>query len=88
MSAPIMRHAPATILPERKSSGAHYRWKIPDSLRIAVHDHPITPVRFVQMRKVAAEIADKQRRGLPLVPELNIIGNRRRTSDIQAENIH
>ena len=36
-------------------------------------DHPVTPVRFVQMRKVAAEIADKQRRRLPLIPELNII---------------
>jgi beta-barrel assembly-enhancing protease len=41
----------------------------PDNLRIAM-DHPVTPVRFVQMQKVAAEIADKQRRGLPLMPEL------------------
>ena len=30
----------------------------------------MTPVRFVQMQKAAAEIADKQRRGLPLNPEL------------------
>src|SRR4051812_18979696 len=29
-----------------------------------------TPTRFVQMREVAAEIADKRRRHLPLVPEL------------------
>src|SRR5262249_25440431 len=41
----------------------------PDTLRIAA-DHPVTPVRFVQMQKAAAEIADKQRRGLPLNPEL------------------
>ena len=41
----------------------------PDNLRIAT-DHPVTPVRFVQMQKVAAEIAEKQRRGLPLMPEL------------------
>jgi len=41
----------------------------PDSIRIAV-THPVTPVCFVQMQKVAAEIADKQRRNLPLNPEL------------------
>lgn len=41
----------------------------PDSIRIAV-THPITPVRFVQMQKVAAEIADKQRRNVPLIAEL------------------
>ena len=40
-----------------------------DSIRIAA-THPITPVRFVQMRKVAAEIAEKQRRNEPLMPEL------------------
>lgn len=41
----------------------------PDNIRFAV-THPTTPMRFVQMQKVAAEIADKQRRNLPLVPEL------------------
>ncbi len=41
----------------------------PDSIRLAT-THPTTPERFVQMQKVAAEIADKQRRHLPLVPEL------------------
>jgi hypothetical protein len=41
----------------------------PDSIRIGL-THPITPARFVQMQKVAAEIADKERRHLPLVPEL------------------
>jgi Zn-dependent protease with chaperone function len=55
-------------------AGAEEFWRAlslesPDNLRIAT-DHPVTPVRFVQMRKVAAEIADKQRRGLPLVPEM------------------
>jgi Zn-dependent protease with chaperone function len=44
----------------------------PDSIRIAV-THPITPVRFVQMQKVAAEIAGKQRHNLPLNPELTYI---------------
>jgi Zn-dependent protease with chaperone function len=41
----------------------------PQSIRVAV-THPITPARFVQMQKVAAEIADKKRRHLPLVPEI------------------
>jgi len=41
----------------------------PNSLRFA-KTHPLAPVRFLQMRAVAAEIADKQRRHLPLVPEL------------------
>jgi hypothetical protein len=41
----------------------------PDSIRIA-STHPVTPIRFVQMKKVAEEIADKKRRNLPLVPSL------------------
>jgi len=41
----------------------------PDSIRFA-RTHPTTPTRFVQMREVAAEIADKKRRHLPLVPDL------------------
>lgn len=41
----------------------------PASIRIAT-THPITPARAVQMKKVAAEIADKRRRNLPLVPDL------------------
>ncbi len=41
----------------------------PNSLRI-VTTHPTSPLRFLQMRKTAEEIADKQRRYLPLVPEL------------------
>jgi hypothetical protein len=31
------------------------------------------PARFVQMKKVAAEIADKRRRNVPLVPDLKVI---------------
>jgi hypothetical protein len=31
------------------------------------------PVRFVQMKRVAAEIADKRRRNIPLVPDLKVI---------------
>jgi len=41
----------------------------PNSLRFA-RTHPLAPVRFLQMRAVAAEIADKERRHLPLVPEI------------------
>lgn len=41
----------------------------PNSLRFA-KTHPLAPVRFLQMRAVAAEIADKQRRYQPLVPAL------------------
>lgn len=44
----------------------------PEAIRIA-STHPITPVRFVQMKKVAEEIADKRRRNLPLVPELKFM---------------
>jgi len=36
--------------------------------------HPITPVRVVQMQKVAAEIAAKRRQGLPLVPDMQAAG--------------
>jgi hypothetical protein len=32
--------------------------------------HPTSPVRFLQMQKVAEEIAEKQRNHLPLVPDL------------------
>jgi peptidase M48-like protein/PDZ domain-containing protein len=37
----------------------------PDSLRFA-RTHPLAPLRFVQMKRVAAEIAEKQRNHLPL----------------------
>ena len=55
-------------------AGAEEVWRAlalesPDSIRIAT-THPITPVRFVQMQKVADEITDKQRRKAPLMPEL------------------
>lgn len=41
----------------------------PDSIRLA-STHPTAPVRFIQMQKVAAEIAEKKGRGLPLDPDL------------------
>jgi Zn-dependent protease with chaperone function len=41
----------------------------PNTIRFA-SDHPTSPLRFIQMREVAAEIADKKRRHLPLIPEL------------------
>lgn len=44
----------------------------PDSIRKGT-THPTSPVRFLQMRKVAEEIADKKRRNLPLVPEMKVI---------------
>ena len=44
----------------------------PDTIRLA-NTHPITAVRFLQMQKVAAEIADKKRRNLPLVPDLKVV---------------
>lgn len=58
-------------------SGAANIWRAlaleaPDSLR-AAKDHPATPVRFVQMQKTIAEIADKKRRGLPLEPDLKFV---------------
>ncbi len=44
----------------------------PNSIQLA-RTHPGTPARFVQLRKAAAEIADKKRRHLPLVPEVKVI---------------
>ena len=44
----------------------------PNAIRLG-ETHPITPVRFVQMKKVAEEIADKRRRNLSLVPELKFM---------------
>ena len=44
----------------------------PDSIQLTT-DHPITPMRFVQMQKVIEEIEDKKRRSLPLVPERRFI---------------
>jgi predicted Zn-dependent protease len=41
----------------------------PDSLRFA-RTHPLAPVRFLQMRAAAAEIAAKEREHRPLMPEL------------------
>jgi predicted Zn-dependent protease len=57
-------------------AGAEELWRAmglesPSSIRTA-STHPIMPERFLQMRKVAEEIADKKRRNLPLVPELKV----------------
>jgi len=59
----------------------------PDNIRIAT-THPITPVRFVQMQKVAAEIAEKRRSGLPLTPELKTIQAETESSDSRSDNPH
>ena len=83
MSAPTMQRGPATISPERKNSGEHSRWKV-RTIFGSRRTHPVTPVRFVQMQKVAAEIADKQRRNAPLVPELKAV----EAEPIQADNFH
>jgi len=34
--------------------------------------HQTSPVRYLQMKKVIEEIADKKRRNLPLAPELKV----------------
>ena len=44
----------------------------PDAIRLG-KTHPITPVRFLQIKKVAAEIAGKRQRNLPLVPDLKYV---------------
>lgn len=41
----------------------------PDTIRFTT-SHPAAPIRFVQMKKVAEEIADKKRRGVPLDPDI------------------
>jgi len=41
----------------------------PAAMRTA-STHPTTPVRYLQMRKVIAEIAEKKAKNLPLLPEL------------------
>jgi len=33
----------------------------------------VTPVRFVQLRKVVAEIADKRRHNVQLIPEIKLV---------------
>jgi Zn-dependent protease with chaperone function len=43
----------------------------PDAIHFA-RTHPTTPARFVQLREVAAEIEDKKRRHLPLLPDLKV----------------
>lgn len=58
-------------------TGAEEVWramgvKHPDSIDFA-RTHPSAPVRFVQMQKAAAEIADKQRRNLPLTPDVRFM---------------
>jgi len=63
-------------------SGTEEVWRIisleaPSMIRTAT-THPTSPVRYLQMRKVIEEIADKKRRGLPLVPEL-------KTTEVQSE---
>lgn len=55
-------------------AGAENIWRAlaiedPGNLR-AAKTHPATPVRFVQMQKTVAEIAEKKRRNLPLEPDL------------------
>jgi hypothetical protein len=58
-------------------TGAEEIWRalgqVSPSSIVFAKTHPTTPERFIQMRKVAAEIADKQRRHLPLVPELKVM---------------
>jgi len=69
--------------------GAEEFWRAfsienPDSIRNDT-THPVTPARFVQMQKVAAEIGDKQRRNEPLIPEHKVD---REPAPSQEENAH
>ena len=55
-------------------SGADEVWRamsleMPAAIRIA-STHPTTPVRYLQMRKVIDEIAEKKSNNQPLVPDL------------------
>ena len=57
-------------------AGAEQIWRAmalenPTSIR-AASTHPTAPVRFLQMKKVAEEIAGKKRLNLPLVPDLKV----------------
>jgi Zn-dependent protease with chaperone function len=55
-------------------TGAEEIWQrlsleVPTSMRKA-STHPTTPVRYLQMRKVIAEIAEKKAKNLPLMPDV------------------
>lgn len=55
-------------------SGSEDVWRAlslenPGSIRMAT-THPTTPVRYLQMRKVIEEIAEKKRNNVPLMPNL------------------
>jgi hypothetical protein len=61
-------------------AGAENIWRAmsledPNSIRFA-KTHPTTPARFVFMQKVIAEVADKEKRGLPLVPNIKVVEER------------
>ena len=66
-------------------TGAEDLWRAigqvnPNSIQLAT-THPITPVRVVQMEKVAIEIADKKRHHLPLMPDFKMLQAQRQASD-------
>ena len=55
-------------------SGAENVWRAfslesPESIRVGT-THPTTPTRYLQLRKVIEEIAEKKKNNLPLTPEL------------------
>ena len=52
----------------------------PAEIRLSA-THPVTPVRVVQMQKVAVEIAEKKRRHMPLLPDLKFAGIRSEPPD-------
>lgn len=58
-------------------SGAEEVWQrfsleMPSAIRLAT-THPTTPVRFLQMRKVIEEIAEKKRKNEPLMPNVKTV---------------
>jgi hypothetical protein len=72
MSARIMRPRAGYDLAGSEEIWRTFSLEDPDSIRLTA-DHPITPVRFVQMQKVIDEIENKKRRSLPLAPERRFI---------------
>jgi len=59
--------------------------EIPDAIR-TTSTHPTTPERFIFMQTTIAEIADKKRRHLPLVPEMKIVAAQQDPDAADAEN--
>ncbi|HZP71395.1 MAG TPA: M48 family metallopeptidase [Pseudolabrys sp.] len=72
-------------------AGSEEIWRMlsledPESIRVAT-DHPITPVRFVQLQKAIDEIEDKKRRNLPLLPQRRFVHTDIETTEAAAGHL-